>query len=205
MTILLLIRHGENDYLKKGILIGSRISTHLNAHGLKQAEDLAKALKEYPIKAIYSSPLERAVETATPLANLIKMKIILCPMLQDTDVGDWTGQKVEELKKLTAWKQVQEKSSTFTFPGGESFVGIADRMSKALTTIVKDHKAKDMVAVFAHADPIKLAISYFLGLPLDNFQRLSVDTGSMSILILLKTSTQLAALNIKPPFPKFPN
>ena len=64
MPTLFLIRHGENDYTKKGKLAGHLPNVHLNKRGRKQAEELAEALKDLPLKAVYSSPLERAQETA---------------------------------------------------------------------------------------------------------------------------------------------
>ncbi|MGZ9222076.1 MAG: histidine phosphatase family protein, partial [Anaerolineales bacterium] len=63
MPLLLLIRHGENEFTAKHKLAGHLPDVHLNERGQKQAQILAEALKEVPIKAIYSSPLERAVET----------------------------------------------------------------------------------------------------------------------------------------------
>lgn len=59
MPLLLLIRHGENDFTKKHKLAGQLPDVHLNERGQKQAQDLADSLKDIPIKAIYSSPLER--------------------------------------------------------------------------------------------------------------------------------------------------
>ena len=69
MPLLLLIRHGENDYVKTGKMAGRLPGVHLNERGQKQAQALGEALKDVPIKAVYSSPLERAMETATPIAN----------------------------------------------------------------------------------------------------------------------------------------
>ena len=76
MPLLLLIRHGENDYVKTGKLAGRLPGVHLNEKGQKQAEALGQALSDVPIKAIYSSPLERAMETATPIANARKLRIV---------------------------------------------------------------------------------------------------------------------------------
>ncbi len=200
MPILFLIRHGENDYLKKGIQIGNTPGIHLNERGREQAAALCESLKSLPIKTIYSSPLERAVETASPLANVLSLEIVVRPALADTDVGEWAGRKVKDLKRLPAWKQVQEKPSGFMFPGGESFVELQRRLVGAIDVIAAAHKKNDLVAIFFHADPIKLVLAHFLGLPLDNFQRLNVDTGSVSVLGIAKSGARLAALNLKPPF-----
>jgi broad specificity phosphatase PhoE len=102
MTTLFLIRHGDNDYLRKNILPGRLPGVHLNEHGQQQAADLARTLCLLPLKAIYSSPLERAIETATPLANLQKLEIKIIPDLADTDVGNWAGRSWKALDPANA-------------------------------------------------------------------------------------------------------
>ncbi|MBE0696285.1 MAG: histidine phosphatase family protein, partial [Anaerolineaceae bacterium] len=74
MTTLLLIRHGENSMVGKR-LAGRLPDVHLNEKGKQEAEQLAKVLGKAPIKAVYSSPLERAVETAEPLAQVLNLPI----------------------------------------------------------------------------------------------------------------------------------
>jgi probable phosphomutase (TIGR03848 family) len=200
MPTFLLIRHGENDFLKQGRLPGRLPGIHLNKRGREQASALAETLLAAPIRAIYSSPLERAVETAEPLAQALGLSIQLRPALLDTDVGEWQGLQHRKLHKSSLWKQVQEQPSTFRFPGGESFMELQDRLVREFELIRKAHKPKDMLAVVFHADPIKLVLAHFLGLPLDNFQRLGVAAGSVSILVAGKSGARLAALNLLPPF-----
>ena len=200
MPTLLLIRHGENDYLKKNRLPGRLPDIHLNEHGREQAAALAESLKAAPIRAIYSSPLERAVETAEPLAQALGLAIQVRPGLLDTDVGEWEGLHLKKLRKLPLWKQVQELPSQVRFPGGESFLELQERLVREIDAIRRAHKQKDMLAVVFHSDPIKLVLAHFLGLPLDNFQKLSVAAGSVSILVAGKSGGMLAALNLKPPF-----
>lgn len=91
MPLLLLIRHGENNFVKTGKMAGRIPGVHLNERGQKQAQALGEALLDVPIKAIYSSPLERAMETATPIAESHKLKIVQEPDLMDTDIGKWQG------------------------------------------------------------------------------------------------------------------
>lgn len=200
MPLLLLIRHGENDYVKTAKLAGRLPGVHLNERGLEQAQALAGTLGPIPLNAIYSSPLERAIETAAPLAEIRKLGIQQLPALLDTDVGKWQGRSWKALAKLKAWKIVQDAPSRFTFPEGESFVQCQARIITALDQIVAAHKPKHILAVVFHADPIKLAVAHYLGLPLDNFQRLAVDTGSVTALYLSETGARLLWLNRKPPF-----
>ncbi len=201
MPLFLLIRHGENDYVKTGRLPGQIDGIHLNERGQKQAQALGEALKEVPIKVIYSSPLERAMETAEPIARARSLQIIPEPNLRDADVGRWQGKSIKSLRLTNAWKIVQHSPSRFQFPEGESFPGVQTRITNALESIAKKYnKPKDVVAVVFHADPIKLAVAHFLGLPLDHFQRLSCDTGSLTALYVGEMGANLIKLNQRPPF-----
>ncbi len=200
MPLLLLIRHGENDYVKTTKMAGRLPGVHLNERGLEQAQALAGTLGRIPLKAVYASPLERALETAAPLAESRSLEIQQTPGLMDTDIGKWQGRSWKALAKLKAWKIVQGAPSRFTFPEGESFVQCQARVVAALDRIAAAHRPKHIVAVVFHADPIKLAVAHYLGLPLDNFQRLAVDTGSVTALYLTETGARLLWLNRRPPF-----
>ena len=205
MPILLLIRHGENDFVKTGKMAGRLPGVHLNERGQKQAQALGEALKDVPITAIYSSPLERAMETATPIADARKLKIVQEADLMDADIGKWQGKSIKIVRLTNVWKIVQNAPSRFRFPEGESFPEIQTRISSVLERIIKKHnKPQDVIAVVFHADPIKLAISHFLGLPLDNFQRLSCDTGSLTAIHASDSGANLVKLNQRPPFDFLP-
>jgi len=205
MPTLLLIRHGENDYVKTSKMAGRLPGIHLNEHGQKQAQALGEALKDFPITAIYSSPLERAMETADPIAKARKLEIIQEPDLMDADIGKWQGKSWRVLSLTKAWKVVQHAPSRFRFPEGESFPEAQTRYANVLERIVKKHnKPKDIIAVVFHADPIKLAVSHFLGLPLDHFQRLSCSTGSLTMLHVTDAGANLVKLNQRPPFDFLP-
>lgn len=201
MPLLLLIRHGENEYVKTGKLAGRLPGVHLNQHGQDQARALGEALKEVPIKAIYSSPLERAMETAAPIASARNLEIIPEPDLLEVNVGKWQGKSLKVLRLMKVWKIVQHSPSRFRFPDGESFPEMQARITGALERIVQKHnKPQDVVAVVFHSDPIKLAVAHFLGMPLDHFQRLGCDTGSLTALSVSETGASLMKLNQRPPF-----
>jgi len=200
MPLLLLIRHGENEFVKTGKMAGRTPDVHLNERGRQQAVELAAALADVKLKAIYASPLERAVETAEPIAEGRKLEIQLRPDLMDTDIGKWQGRTLKQLRRLKKWKIVQGAPSRFTFPEGESFLQNQMRIVSTLDEIAASHKPKDIVAVVFHADPIKLAVAYYLGMPLDYFQRLGCDTGSVTMLYLSETGAHILKLNQSPPF-----
>jgi len=200
MPTLLLIRHGENDFVKQERLPGHLPGIHLNEHGREQAAALAETLKKLPLRAIYASPLERATETAGPLAQALGLEIQLRPGLMDTDVGEWQGQLLKDLRKLPLWKRVQAQPSEMRFPGGESFLELQARLVREIDSIRRAHKPKELVAVIFHCDPIKLVLAHYIGLPLNSFQKLGVAPGSVSVLMIGRSRTYLAALNLRPPF-----
>jgi probable phosphoglycerate mutase len=200
MPALLLIRHGENDLAKRGVLAGRLPGVHLNEAGRKQAQELAEALGRLPIKAVYSSPLERALETAEPLARALRIGIQRDPGLIESNVGRWEGKSVHRLALSKYWRIVQRSPSRAGHPGGESFVQTQTRVVSALEAICAKHKARDLIACVMHSDPIKLAVAHYIGLPLDNFQRLVCDPASVTLLTLGPSSARLIWLNQQPPF-----
>ncbi len=193
-TRILLIRHGLNDYVKEHRLAGRTPGVHLNEEGLAQAAALAERLASASLAAIYSSPLERACETAAPLAERLALTVQLLDGVKETDCGEWTGQPLDELSKGDLWQQVQGCPSLFRFPGGESFAEIQARVVAALDFVRVTHPGQT-VAVISHADPIKLAAAFYTGMPLDLFQRLEIAPASISELEFVPCRPRLARLN----------
>jgi probable phosphoglycerate mutase len=183
MAYILLVRHGQNDWVKKNRLAGWTPGVHLNEEGQKQVEDLAQRLAELPIKAIYSSPLERCMETAEAVARLHKLDIHPLEAVGEVRYGEWEGEKIKKLAKEKAWYAVQHFPSRFRFPGGESFTEVQQRVVDAIEKINGQHK-KEMVVVVSHADVIKLALAHYMGTHIDLFQRIGLSPASVSVLAL---------------------
>jgi probable phosphoglycerate mutase len=181
MTDILLIRHGENEYTRKGKLAGWMPGVHLNETGQAQAQALAERLMKAPLKAIYSSPLERALETARPLAQARNLPIQKCEGIGEVRYGEWTGRSLKVLARTKLWKVVQRQPSAMEFPGGETIRAVQARAVEAVEGIVKRHP-KALVALFSHGDVIKLIAAYYLGMPLDTFQRVAISTGSITVI-----------------------
>ena len=195
MPLILLIRHGENDYVKKSRLSGRMPGIHLNEKGRAQAQALAEKLTSAPIKAVYSSPLERAIQTAEPLAKALGLEVVPRPGLIETDVGEWQGKTIKGLSRLKIWRKVLSAPSLMRFPGGESFIESQYRICQEIEWLRTQHDPKALIACCSHADPIKLAIAYYLGMPLDMFQRLSVSPASITALHLGEGGSHLLTLN----------
>ena len=130
MTTLLLIRHGENEYTRTGKLAGWTPGVSLNEAGQKQAQALVERLKGAPIKHLYSSPLERARETAAPLAAALGLPVEIRPALGEVRYGGWTGKSLKRLARTKLWRVVQGLPSAMQFPEGETMRGAQLRMRR---------------------------------------------------------------------------
>jgi probable phosphoglycerate mutase len=195
MTTFLLIRHGENDWVGRR-LPGWTPGLHLNARGRAQAEALVAVLRPVRLEAIYSSPLERALETARPLAKAKGLAVHRAPGLADLQVGDWQGRSLRGLSRTRLWPVIQHTPSLARFPGGESFTEAQARVVAALEAVRRTHDSpRSVVACFTHADSIKLAVAHYLGLPLDLFQRLAVEPASVTALHVGRERVALLRLN----------
>ncbi len=177
-TTLLLVRHGQTPTTGQ-LLPGRTPGLHLSDAGREQAARVAKRLSELRLTALYSSPLERTRETAQATADATGLSVIEDPGLLELEVGDWTGEKLADLARSPEWQTVQHEPASFTFPGGESFREMLERMVDALTRIRTAHPGGTVVC-FSHADPIRAVLAHEMGTPLDKFQRLSVGPCSVS-------------------------
>lgn len=181
---VILVRHGTTATTGK-ILPGRAPGLHLSARGVEQAEVVAtriSALTRRP-SAVYASPLERAMETAAPIARSLHLRVRTAPGLLECDFGDWTGARLSALRRRREWRAVQLTPSTFRFPRGESFSEMQARCWNAVVELGAKHRGSTIVAV-SHADPIKAIVGVALGVPLDLFQRTVVSTCSATMLMI---------------------
>jgi len=193
-TRILLIRHAHNDYIATRRLAGRTVGIHLNGQGRAEALAVADRLALVPFAAVYSSPLERALETASPIAE--RHGIPLCPLagLIETDCGEWTGAFLEELSHTDLWRRIQSAPSCARLPGGESLAEVQARMVASVDEIRATHSGQRVVLV-SHSDPIKSVLAFHMGLHLDMFQRLTIDPASISELEFGSAQTRLVRAN----------
>ncbi len=178
MTLLLLIRHGLTN--ATGVRLGGWTpGIHLSEPGSRQAEALPERLHAVPLAAIYSSPLERCLETAAPLAAARSTEITVREDLGEVRYGSWTNRPLKQLARTKLWRRVQLVPSGVRFPGGESLLEVQARAVRELEDIAGRH-ARTTVAVFSHADVIKLLVAFHAGIAMDLFQRLVIDPASIS-------------------------
>lgn len=181
-TTVLLVRHGDNDFTGH-TLIGWTPGIHLNDRGRLQAARLAERLGHVPIRAIYSSPLERALETMEPLAARLRLEIRTCDALGEIRIGEWTGRTIRDLESDPRWQRFNMHRSTARIPGGELMLEVQTRMVEALEEIRRNHPEETVVAA-SHGDPIRAALLHYLGMPLDFIHRLEIRTASVSVIVL---------------------
>lgn len=186
MTIIVLLRHGENDWVKKQRLAGWLPGVHLNENGHQQAQAAAKRLEALPVKALYSSPVTRCLETAGYVAQTFGLEINQLEEIGEVRYGAWEGKKIKNLAQKPLWKIVQFFPSRMRFPEGEALREVQFRMVQAIERLSEQHREETIVAV-SHADAIKLVLAHYLGVHIDLFQRISVSPASVSILYLAES------------------
>ena len=178
-TLVLLVRHGQTPTTGK-LLPGRAPGLHLADAGRAQAQAAADRIAGLAkVDAIYASPLERARETAAPIAKALGQKVHIDRGLLECDFGDWTGAELKALMKLPEWTTVQRSPSTFRFPNGESFLEMQTRIVSTLDRLRAAHPGGVIVCV-SHADPIKAAVAHAMGTHIDLFQRIVISTCSIS-------------------------
>ena len=194
-TRLFLIRHAQNDWVRTGRLAGRTPGVHLNEEGRQQAEALGRRLAAAELQAVYSSPLERAIETAQAiLKHHPHLELQIEEGIREVDFGKWTGRRLRQLARTRLWQTVQRTPSRARFPGGESIREMQMRVVEALERIAGQHPGGRIVIV-SHSDVIKSVVAHYAGMHLDMFQRLIISPASLSIIALHRTGPRIVRVN----------
>jgi probable phosphomutase (TIGR03848 family) len=180
MTKFLLVRHATTDSVGKR-LSGRLAGVHLNENGRQQASNLAEKLKGLSIAAVYSSPLERTVQTADAISKILDLKPIFCEDFLEINFGEWTNLTFQELDSEPQFKRFNSFRSFTRVPGGESMPEAQLRMIKGIEKLCHKHPDETVVIV-SHSDLIKATIAYYSGIHLDMFQRIEISPASVSII-----------------------
>lgn len=193
MTTFFLIRHASCSGLGQK-LWGRTPGVCLNETGKLQAQRLAQRFNGIKLQALYSSPLERAMETAETLARSMNLEVKLNPALNEINYGDWTGKTFDTLSTDEHWHRYNSRRSTAIIPDGESFLDVQNRVVKELDVLSHQH-ANACVALVSHADIIRAAVTYFTATPIDMIERLEISPCSVSVLALDEESATLLTIN----------
>ncbi|MBE7179531.1 MAG: histidine phosphatase family protein [Mucilaginibacter polytrichastri] len=193
MTRFLLIRHATTNSVGKR-LSGRTPGVHLSEAGRAEAEQLADRLAHIKLDLIYSSPLERARETAEPLAKQHGLETVINEDLVEINFGDWTDLSFAELQNDKGFQLFNTFRSTAPVPGGERMPQAQLRIVSGLQSLCAKHP-NQTVAVVSHSDLIKSAVAYYLGVHLDLFQRIEISPASVTILEVFEETCRVTVLN----------
>lgn len=198
MGTLLLIRHGRTQANVEGVLAGRTPGVMLDSVGIASAEALGHRLGELSIACAITSPLERTRQTSE-LVFGDRVPVVSEHRLLECDYGTWTNQPISELATKDLWTEVQQRPASVTFPKGEAMQAMADRAISAIREwdrkLTEEHGANVMWAAISHGDVIKAICADAMGLPLNNFQQISVDPASVSVLHYGEDRSRVVKLN----------
>ena len=193
MTTLFLVRHAAHDVVDR-VLCGRMAGVRLAEHGRAQAERVAARLSRETIAAVQASPLDRARETAEPIARRLGLGVEVVDALTEIDVGEWTGQPFDELRDDPRWTLWNAARSSTRAPGGETMLEVQGRMVGHMEAL-RARFPDGAVVLVSHADVIKAALAYCLGLSLDALQRFEIAPASLSTVVIGDWGAKVVSLN----------
>lgn len=188
-VILFLVRHALTPVTGQK-LIGRLPGFALSEKGRQQAEATGGRLAGLPLKAIYSSPMERCAETAEAIAVHHKLKVSTLEDLAEIDYGAWQGRTLKSLYGTKGWKLLRARPADFRFPEGETIREAQSRGMRAVEVLRLKHRDKAVVAC-SHCDMIKLIVAGCLGLGIDLYDRINIAPASITTLQLSEGAPRL--------------
>lgn len=197
MIEILLTRHGETECNRKNILCGGGIDSPLSEKGLAQAEALAYSPHFIGTTHIWSSTLQRALQTATLIAQMTKTKLVQEQLLVEQHGGIWEGKSFEELYqyKLEVWSKSHKPGEEIILEGGESRKQVAERAQKFIDTCLAAVPDKSKVVVVSHGAWIEGFLHSVSGIDYNFLRRLHIDNCSISCLEYHKEQYIIRSLN----------
>ena len=177
-----LVRHGETDWNRLGRFQGQSDTT-LNARGLAQAKDTARAAREWGLTAIYSSPLSRTMQVAEALTHQSGLPVAIREGLKEMALGELEGIRGEEMR--AGWPEVydtwRDYPAEIVMPGGESLAGLQERVWEVVRELEQAHSPEDNLALISHNFAIRAICARLLGMSLASFHRMHLSLGSVSL------------------------
>lgn len=194
-TTILLVRHGQTNSNIDGYYMG-RSDEDLNQEGYSQARKLSARLAGTSINTIYSSPLKRAVNTASIVAEPHRLKTEVVQDLIEIGLGDWQGLYIDEIARgwPELWQQWRSDPTDVVLPNGESFQQVVKRAVRTIEKIAAADAGKTVVIV-THEIIVKLAVIYALGAPTSIYRRFDVFNASLSTIHVHADRPRLITLN----------
>jgi probable phosphoglycerate mutase len=192
-TTFFLVRHAAHDRVGT-VLCGRMPGVSLGTVGREQARRLAQRLANENVASVQSSPLERARETAEPIATRAERPLEFNDGLMEIEFGAWTGRTFAELGPDPLWAGWNASRSVARPPNGETMLEAQARVVGSMDRLRRTYEGQAVVLV-SHADVIKAALLYYLGLPIDAYTRFDIETASISTVAVGDWGSKVIRLN----------
>ncbi len=189
-----LVRHAEHGLLGH-VLAGRMPDVPLSPAGQRQAAALAARFAGSGARAVLASPVQRAGETAAPIAAALGLRTITEPGLDEVDFGAWAGRRFEALADAPGWTAWNAARGIAPTPGGEAMLAV---QARAVAALAAQRAEGGSVVAVSHSDVIKAVLAYALGMPLDLLHRLGIAPASRSVLVLGEDFARVEAVNLPP-------
>jgi probable phosphomutase (TIGR03848 family) len=196
MTTFFLVRHGVTSHTGSR-LTGWTPGVHLTDDGRTEVETLARWLADVPFKAVYSSPIDRTLETARIVAAPHDLAVRTRRGLGEVRYGTWTNRPIRSLMKTKLWGTVQRWPSAARFPDGETLREVQVRAIAEIEKLAEEHP-KGAVCCVSHGDVIKLIAAHYLGVHIDLFQRIVIVPASVTAISVDPRGPYVVSLNATP-------
>jgi len=158
-----------------------RLEIPLNRKGISQANRVARLLPNLEIHTIYSSPLKRALDTAQILLEQNKIPMKIEPELTEVAYGWWEGNRYDDIIKDESYRRFLRSPLKSVVPGGETIGYVQKRGLKAIHRAALEIPEGRLLFV-SHGDVIRAILCHYLRVPLEEYRRLRIDNGSLSVL-----------------------
>ena len=197
--MIIFLRHGQADNNTKKILAGRSPGINLTTVGIEQAEQAGKMLKSLDISAIYSSPIDRALQTAEIVGKHCDLKVKKDDRLLELDMGKFTMMPYNEIftKHGNVFLKFYQGSEEVSENGVETFARVEERVFKMVEHVVHEYEGKNVVMV-THMDPIKAMIGKVLSLKPEILFELIIANASLNIFKNNDQKFYLTAINALP-------
>ena len=197
--MIIFLRHGQAENNTEKILAGRSPGVNLTETGIQQAEQTGKMLELLNVSKIYSSPIDRALQTAEIVGKHCDLEIIPDQRLIELDMGKFTKMPYDEIfaKHGNVFLKFYEGNDEVSENGVETFATVQKRVFDMVDFVVKNHKNENVVLV-THMDPIKAMIGRVLNLKPEILFELIIAKASLNIFKNHDQKFYVTGINVMP-------
>jgi broad specificity phosphatase PhoE len=196
MALVILVRHGQTDENVSGKISGQG-PVPLNARGQEQAQLAAEVLTALGVTHLFCSPVVRARQTAEMLSQHLGLEVAEMPDLREVGYGEWEGKFFHEIRQSPIAHQVFNDPVNAVFPNGESLPAVQQRGVQVIETVRRQHPQGVLVFV-SHGDVIRTVLAHYLDMVFNEYRRINIDLGALSVLELYDDWVRVKTVNFVP-------